>query len=275
MVASRRPRVRNCLLRISNWRRASVVGDAYHAPILRRLASFLSPSQRRLLRRAALFVRIHVGTDLDALALWYGTDKSSWHHDYTRLYERHLRSRRDRVRSVLEIGVGGTTSFAGYESSTGGQSLHMWRRYFPNASILGIDIHPKAIAGDRILFEQGDQSDREFLARVIRTHGPFDLVIDDGSHTGHDITTSFSTLWDAVRPGGWYVVEDLFTAYHPDFGGGPPGTPGTSAELIKTLVDDVLLREGDTSLIRKQPDLQPSIAEMHVYGNIVFFERAK
>ena len=96
---------------------------------------------------------------------------------------------------------------------------------------------------------------------------PFDIVIDDGSHIGSHIAASFSALWTAVIPGGMYVIEDLPSAYDPLYGGGAPGTPGTAAELIKDAIDDTLLRENDP--------FRPSIAAMHVYSEIVFFEKVK
>ena len=99
---------------------------------------------------------------------------------------------------------------AGYdETPAGGQSLRMWSRYFPNATILGIDVFHKAITGPRIRFERGDAADAEFLRRVVDQYGPFDIVVDDGSHIGREIIAGFDVLWDAVKPGGLYVIEDL------------------------------------------------------------------
>ena len=167
---------------------------------------------------------------------------------------------------MLEIGVGGTTPFDGYETLAGGQSLHMWSRYFPNATILGIDIYAKSVSGPRIRFEQGSQSDSDFLQRISRNYGPFDLVVDDGSHIGEDIVASFNVLWDAVAPGGFYVIEDLEVAHHPDWGGGPPGTPAPAVEMLKAKLDDTLRRWDDPS--------QPPIAGLHIYGEIAFLEKA-
>jgi hypothetical protein len=206
------------------------------------------------------------GVNLDVLARYYGTDKSSRTHAYARLYDRHFASRRLTVRRLLEIGVGGTDSWSGYATTAGGQSLRMWSDYFPDAEIVGIDIYAKAIRKPHIHFEQGDQSDSGFLRALIEKHGPFDIVIDDGSHVGRHIIASFAVLWDAVVPGGIYVIEDLPAAYNPNYEGGPPGTPGTAAELIKRAVDDTLLRENDA--------FSPSIAAMHVYSEIVFFEKS-
>jgi hypothetical protein len=220
---------------------------------------------RRLLNKAQRSARALRPVDLDALARFVGTDKSSDHHDYARHYRQHLARRRREVTSVLEIGVGGTTSWTGYETSDGGHSLRMWRRYFPNAHILGVDIHHKAVAGRRIAFEQGDQADPEFLRRIMAEYGPFDLIIDDGSHIGRHIIVTHAVMWDAVKPGGFYVIEDLQASYHPDWEGGPPGTAGTGAALVKELVDNTLERHGDS--------YEPPIASLHLYGGIVFLER--
>ena len=202
---------------------------------------------------------------LDALAKYYGTDKSTWSHSYTPLYARHLGPRRKAVRSVLEIGVGGTSSVSDYESLAGGQSLRMWCRYFPKATIVGVDIHPKAIAEARIRFEQGDQSDPKFLERLARTYGPFDVVIDDGSHIGRHTIATFEGLWPAVRPGGFYVIEDIGTSYHPFWEGGPPGTPETAVQLLK--------RQLDETVLHLEQGYRPSIAAMHVYSEIAFLQR--
>jgi hypothetical protein len=252
-------------------------------PLRRMARRFLNDAQRAQISEQILYRRRQIETpmlrlrtrraaDLDALARLHGTDKSSYLHGYTRLYETHFASWRPTVRRLLEIGVGGINSQRGYETTEGGQSLRMWRDYFPNAEIVGIDIHAKAVSGPRLRFEQGDQSDPVFLRALIEKYRPFDIVIDDGSHIGSHITASFVTLWSAVTPGGMYVIEDLPLAYDARFGGGPPGTPGTAAELIKAAVDDTLRREKSGG---GYDPFRPSIAAMHIYGKIAFFEKAK
>jgi predicted O-methyltransferase YrrM len=238
----------------------------------------LTSEQREMLRRhwrrviaALVLLRAQRKSDLDALARRYGTDKSSQYHSYTSLYQRHFHARRLAVRSVLEIGVGGITSFDGYDTTAGGQSHRMWRDYFPNADIVGVDINQKDVRGARMHFERGDQSDTAFLHEVVRKYGPFDVVIDDGSHIGRHIHASYAALWPAVRPGGMYVVEDLPVAYHPSYEGGPPGTRGTAVELIKAEVDNTIRRYEEVVGI---VSFEPTVAAMHVYPEIVFFEKA-
>ncbi len=226
---------------------------------------------RRSVGMSVIRMRARRKSDLDALARYYGTDKSSEDHGYTRLYRRHLRKQRTAVRSVLEIGVGGTTSWSGFETAAGGQSLRMWRDYFPNAEIVGVDINEKNVRGARIHFERGDQSDGAFLQDIARKYGPFDLVVDDGSHIGRHIQASFAVLWEAVTPGGIYAIEDLPVAFHRGYGGGPAGTPGTAVELIKTQVDNTIRRHEETIGV---VSFEPPLAAIHVYPEIVFFEKA-
>jgi hypothetical protein len=138
----------------------------------------------------------------------------------------------------------------------------MWQRYFPNAMVYGLDIYEKRLGlGSRIVTIKGSQSDVEVLGELAARYGPFDLIVDDGSHIGSDQQVSFRALFDAVKPGGFYVIEDVRTSYWPDWGGGPPGLPGTAVALVKTLVDSV--------------NVGPlAISAIHNYCNIVFIQKA-
>ena len=140
---------------------------------------------------------------LDALGLKHGTDKASNHHNYLGFYERFLRDMRDDHMRVLEIGV------------HGGASVRMWEEFFPNATIVGVDIDPTCLrhASGRISIELLDQSDLAALARLIRGYAPFGLIVDDGSHVWAHQITSLRTLYPHVQPGGTYVLEDLDTSY--------------------------------------------------------------
>ncbi len=200
-------------------------------------------------------------------ARFYGTDKSNAAHGYSVLYQRHLDSRRRRVRSVLEIGIGGITSRSGFATPAGGQSLKMWRSYFPRARIVGIDIEAKAVRGRRIAVERGSQDDRDFLLAVARRHGPFDIIVDDGSHVAADVLASFEVLFDHLVPGGVYVIEDLEHAYLADYGGGPPGDIGHLG-LIKGLLDDTLRKHWDTE------GLARAVESVHLYDEIAFIHKS-
>lgn len=65
----------------------------------------------------------------------------------------------------------------------------------------------------------GSQDDPVFLNDISNQRGPFDIVIDDGSHRVDHIKVSFENLSKYVRPGGIYVVEDVHACYWNGFRG--------------------------------------------------------
>jgi hypothetical protein len=152
--------------------------------------------------------------DLTTLAKIYKTDK--WgHHFYTSIYEQWFASLRFKPVRLLEIGVGG------YEKPLhGGDSLRMWKKYFPKGRITGIDLYEKtALQEKRIKIFKGDQTDPVFLRQVNASEGPFDIVIDDGSHIQSHIIASFEVLFPMLSSGSLYVIEDTQTSYWPKYEG--------------------------------------------------------
>ena len=109
---------------------------------------------------------------------------------------------------ILEIGV------------FHGASLKLWRKYFehPETIIVGIDITPGCMAyevvSEGIRVRIGSQTDAAFLRNVVKEFGPFDLIIDDGSHQSSHIIASFNHLFIAgLKESGIYFVEDLHANY--------------------------------------------------------------
>jgi hypothetical protein len=172
--------------------------------------------------------------DLDALtrlAIKHGTDK--WGpHFYTPLYHQLFCHLRERPIRLLEIGVGG------YDLKTsGGASLAMWADYFPNGQITGIDILEKRLALDpRVKLFRGSQDDPTFLKMVCDQRGPFDIIIDDGSHIPKHVAISFHILFPALNDGGIYLIEDAQTAFWPSFGGSPQHGAETMS-LARTVIE--------------------------------------
>jgi hypothetical protein len=124
-----------------------------------------------------------------------------WEH-YLDIYTARLPKGRKKPLTILEIGV------------QGGGSLKMWRQYFgSNCKIVGVDIDEQCLklASKDISIVIGNQGDVGFLDRLIVEFGPFDIVIDDGSHVGHDQITSFKRLIRHTRH--LYIVEDTHTSY--------------------------------------------------------------
>jgi hypothetical protein len=132
-----------------------------------------------------------------------------WTH-YFETYEAVFGARRNTPMRVLEIGV-----FAG-------ASLRLWKSYFqhPQTSVVGVDIEPVCARfdapSDGIHVRIGSQADNEFLARVVAEFGPFDLIIDDGSHHSAHMIKSFNSLYaTGLKDDGIYFVEDLHANYWP------------------------------------------------------------
>ena len=138
---------------------------------------------------------------------------SKWEH-YFEIYEHHFSRFLGRSVSVLEIGV------------QGGGSLQMWRDYFgPLSNIVGVDIDPAAkFERSHIHVEIGDQADPAFMTSVYNRRGPFDIIIDDGSHVQSDMQASFKTLYPSMPPDGVYLLEDMCCCYWSSHGGGCAST---------------------------------------------------
>jgi len=203
------------------------------------------------------------------LATIYGSDKWGT-HSYASHYARHFRHLRRKKITLLEIGIGGYD-----DPKRGGASLRMWRRYFPNAQIVGLDYFDKSPHAERrIRIYRGDQSDENILRKIVADVGPPDIIIDDGSHVNQHVIKSFEVLFPLLADEGIYVVEDTQTAYWPDFGGSSDDLlhAPTSMCLVKRLVDCLNYEE----FIR--PGYVPSyydrnITSLHFYHNLVFIQK--
>jgi hypothetical protein len=168
---------------------------------------------------------------LDRIAKSHGTDKSSEIHNYCVKYEKYLPFNRYENLNILEIGV------------LDGKSLLTWKEYYYNSHILGIDINPdcKKFEESRISVEIGSQSDSIFLSQISFKYGPFDMILDDGSHMNNHQIFSFQQLWGHVKSGGVYVIEDVGCSYWENYGGGYLNEKST-IEYFKRITDDVNFR---------------------------------
>jgi 8-demethyl-8-alpha-L-rhamnosyltetracenomycin-C 2'-O-methyltransferase len=210
--------------------------------------------------------------DLAELAVRCGTDKWGALHQYPVHYQRHFGALRDRQLTILEIGVGGYQ-----DAGDGGQSLRMWKHFFPRAVIHGLDIEDKRHFGQpRIVVLQGDQSDGDSLRAIAEEHGPFDIVIDDGSHMSPHVIGSFAALFRYVRPEGWYVIEDLHGSYwKPLFNGSDQdlGDPAYTIGFLKTLIDGLHHEEFLRPDARAARPTDTEVKGLHFYHNIAFIEK--
>ncbi len=162
----------------------------------------------------SLLVGCSAGAPPDAVRLAelcgeHRTDKCEYHHNYVSFYEILFAPIRDQAERVLEIGV------------LNGDSVRLWRDFFPRAEIFGIDIiDTSQHETERIHTFIADQANREQLQRFVDTHGSgFDIIVDDGGHTMEQQQTSFGFLFPHVRPGGIYIIEDIHTSFPDRYSG--------------------------------------------------------
>lgn len=208
--------------------------------------------------------------DLTELSLRMKSDKWGLHF-YTAHYERHFAPLRNRPITVLELGIGGYG-----DPAAGGGSLRMWKRFFPRAMVYGVDVFDKhAVDEQRITTVRGDMSDAGFLQSLAAQHGPFDIVVDDGSHYCPDVTLALRTLFPHVRPGGLYVIEDLQTSYWPGYGGSTErrNDPATSMGLLKQLVDGLNHAEFEPAGWHEATETDRTLTGVHFYHNLAFLEK--
>jgi len=149
---------------------------------------------------------------LKEIATFFGTDKAVNHknhgegHGYCDFYDYHLSSLRFDKLKIFEIGI------------FDGASLRMWEEYFPNSIIYGIDIlaEPQSILinQNRIKSYKLDAGDIVSLKEFIKEHGPFDIVIDDGSHFTNHQWISWKMLSGECKI---FIWEDLHTSRMPHY----------------------------------------------------------
>jgi hypothetical protein len=245
-------------------------------------SQFTPAQQERLIRYQGLhfrwfqhfLCRMFIGNSLRAIATFYHSDK--WNgHWYAQHYEHHFRSLRKKPITLLEIGVGGEV-----DPELGGSSLRMWRTYFPNARIYGIDIFEKSCHNERrIKTFRGSQADEAFLKKTIDEIGSPDIIIDDGSHLNEHVIKTFQFLFPHLSSSGIYVVEDTQTSYWPKLGGSSEdfNRLDTTMGFLKSLIDGLnyeefagFNREGYRHPGYEETYFDKTITSMHFYHNLAF-----
>lgn len=123
-------------------------------------------------------------------------------HNYGVFYEKFLKSKKNQIKNIIEIGGWiGSSSAAFYF-------------YFKNATIYSLDIDFKintifAERIKRIICDQSNESQINEFIKNKKLHNRIDVVIDDGAHTDECILTSFNTIFLNLAPGGHYFIEDV------------------------------------------------------------------
>lgn len=122
-----------------------------------------------------------------------------WRH-YFDIYHRHLQKFIGKEVNIVEVGI------------YSGGSLGMWREYFGSqCHIYGIDIEPacKCYENESTTVLIGDQEDREFWRKTLKSMPPIDILIDDGGHMPNQQKVTLEETLPYIKPGGVYICEDI------------------------------------------------------------------
>ncbi len=252
-----------------------------------RKAPFLS---RRYPLGSARRMRTVLGPELAAPSIWPAVDtppegelgavfeKSDgvhkWLH-YLPVYESVIE--RSRPIRMLEIGV------------FHGGSLQMWREYLhPQSVIVGIDIDPNCKQFDdperNVHVRIGGQQDVPFLQEVNSEFGPFDVILDDGSHMTSHMVESFRSLFtSALAEPGTYIVEDVHSNYWKSY----RDSPVSFVDFIAVLVDamhahypdadsELKFRTGHPDRLGEVsvPRITPKLGSIEIHDSIVVVRKA-
>jgi hypothetical protein len=182
----------------------------------------------------------------------YGSDKTL--SRYTEVYQLLFKPIKESTTSVLEVGVGTImpeipSTFCGNigrrPNYTPGGSLRSWRDYFPNASIKGVDIAEDClIKEDRIetfIFNSSIANECDSHLKGLE----FDIIIDDGDHSGSSQIKTFENLFKCVKNDGYYFIEDIQ--------GGIDGHPliDYKDDFLRILGDNEFFDRGNLIVIKK------------------------
>jgi hypothetical protein len=142
---------------------------------------------------------------LTLLANKHKSDKGTEYgskHNFSDIYDDYFINFKDKSINILEIGV------------NDGSSLKMWYEYFPNATIIGLDIDDKTcFNNDRISCGILDQSKKDHLEHFVKNINiEFNIILDDGSHHISDQQLTFGYLFPLLKSTGLYIIEDLHTS---------------------------------------------------------------
>lgn len=140
--------------------------------------------------------RVDISLYWDLPDVKYITDKYA--HGYiSEFYDEKFSPKRNDVKNVLEVGI------------AGGGSILLWRDFFTNATIHGVDVGrcPYTENQERIVNHITNAYSTNFVNQFEKES--FDIVIDDGPHTLDTWMFFIQYYLPLVKPGGIFVIEDI------------------------------------------------------------------
>jgi hypothetical protein len=112
-------------------------------------------------------------------------------------YDQFLTPKKESAQKILEIGI--------YR----GQSIILWRDYFSNATVYGLDLNICDFLWGKERVQQiiTDAYANDFIDLLQDNY--FDIIIDDGPHTYASMEIFLTKYFDKLKSGGVMVLEDI------------------------------------------------------------------
>jgi predicted O-methyltransferase YrrM len=137
---------------------------------------------------------------LTEIASSNSSDKERNHKYFSLFYESELTKYENQPISLLEIGI--------YH----GDSLLIWKNFFKNCNIVGVDIEDNITSENKKLLKSkniqlyfNDAYVKDFSDKL----GQFDILIDDGPHTEESQLKFLELYCDKIKKDGVLIIEDI------------------------------------------------------------------
>ena len=138
----------------------------------------------------------------------YYTDKNTA-HSYFHIYDKLFTPIRNTAKNILEIGIPAFTQ-------KNGGGLLLWKLYFENATIYGVD----TLSEDRlyhivkkekkiITYTETNAYSQAFVSSLMEQNIKFDVIIDDGPHTLETQCKFIELYTPLLNEHGILVIEDV------------------------------------------------------------------
>ena len=142
--------------------------------------------------------------DIPEIGLSDKGDRHPTHkHFYIDIYDAMFSHWKDEPVQLMELGI------------ASGASLLMWSQFFTNGHVLGLDI-VEPVRKDYLETQPnlgmifGDAYDVNNANRLLQVLPKQDVFIEDGAHDIDSQITALKYYHHLVRPGGYYICEDLY-----------------------------------------------------------------
>lgn len=127
-----------------------------------------------------------------------GTDKHTIHDYVDGFYEENLKKYQNIAKNVLEIGI------------YNGGSLALWKKYFTNANIFGVDInHDKIFPEFKNIEGITYYLENAYSEKFLNLIPNMDIIIDDGPHTLQSMEYVINNYSKKVNSKGIVIIEDI------------------------------------------------------------------